>query len=84
MSSIPAQPHTFVEVDHEIFSTAILHLLLIQEELLSVTCESMCREYGLFTLFKSVARLTDRPDMTIAVVWDVKLQSNKENEQFSC
>ena len=84
MSSIPAQPHTFVEVDREIFSTAILHLLLIQEGLLSVTSESMCREYGLITWFKTVARLTDHPVMTIAVVWDVKLQSNKENEQFSC
>ena len=48
----------------------------------------MSTEYGLFTWFKlaqekSVARLTDGPDMTIAVVWDVNLQSNKENEQLS-
>ena len=31
MSSIPALSHTFVEIDHEIISTAILFLPLIQE-----------------------------------------------------
>ena len=45
-SSIPAQSHTFVEIDHEIISTAIL-LLLIQEVLLSVTRESLCTKYPL-------------------------------------
>ena len=43
-SSIPAQSHTFVEIDHEIISTAIL-LLSIQERLSSVTGESMCTKY---------------------------------------
>ena len=33
MSLIPAQPHTFVEVDHEIFSTVFPFFLLIQEGL---------------------------------------------------
>ena len=42
----PAWPHTFMDIDHEIFSTVIL-LPLIQEELLSVTSESMCTEYWL-------------------------------------
>ena len=32
-SSIPAGSHTFVEIDHEIISTVILLLLLIQEGL---------------------------------------------------
>ena len=36
LSSKPS-PINFVEIDHEIFSTVILHLLLIQEGLLSVT-----------------------------------------------
>ena len=36
-SLIPAGSHTFVEIDHEIISTAILLLPLIQEGLLSVT-----------------------------------------------
>ena len=35
VSLIPALPHTFVEIDHEIFSTVIL--LLIPEGLLSVS-----------------------------------------------
>ena len=37
-----ARFHTFMEIDHEIISTVILLLLLIQEGLLSVTRESMC------------------------------------------
>ena len=45
MSSIPALPHTFMKIDHEIFSMVILLLPLIQEGLLSVTSESMCTEY---------------------------------------
>ena len=34
--------HSFVEIDHEIFSTVILSLLLIQEGQLSVSSERMC------------------------------------------
>ena len=36
------QQHSFVEIDHEIFSTVILFLLLIQEGQLSVSGERMC------------------------------------------
>ena len=39
-SSILTWSHTFMEIDHKITSTVILLLLLIQEELLSVTSES--------------------------------------------
>ena len=42
MSSIPVRPHTFMEIDHEIFSTVILLLPLNQEGLVLVTSESMC------------------------------------------
>ena len=35
---------TFVEINHEIFYMAILLLLLVQEGLLSVTSQSMCKE----------------------------------------
>ena len=45
VGSILARPHTFVEIDHEIFSVIILLLPLIQEGLLSVTSESMCTKY---------------------------------------
>ena len=34
--------HSFVEIDHEIFSTAILSLPLIQEGQMSVSGERMC------------------------------------------
>ena len=34
--------HSFVEIDHEIFSTVILSLWLIQEGQLSVSDERMC------------------------------------------
>ena len=36
------QQHSFVEIDHEIFSTVILLLPLIQEGQLSVSGERMC------------------------------------------
>ena len=42
--SIPAQCHTFVEIDYEIISTVILLLPLIQEGLLSITSDSMCTQ----------------------------------------
>ena len=45
ISLIPAQPHTFVEIDCKTFSMIILILLLIQEVLLSVARESTCTEY---------------------------------------
>ena len=35
--------HSFVEIDHEIFSTVILSFLLIQEGQLSVSGERMCK-----------------------------------------
>ena len=47
MSLIQAWSHTFVEIDHEIISTVILPLPLIQERLLSVTNESVCMKYWL-------------------------------------
>ena len=43
-SLIPAWFHTFLEIDCEIISTFILLLPLIQEGLLSVTSEGMCRK----------------------------------------
>ena len=36
------QQHSFVEIDHEIFSTVILSLPLIQEGQLSVSGERVC------------------------------------------
>ena len=47
------QQHSFVEIDHEIFSTVILSLPLIQEGQLSVSGEIMCT--------KVVNRLETKP-----------------------
>ena len=58
-SLIPVRSHTFVEIDHEITSTVILLLPVIQEGLLSVTSKSMCTKYRLNakpSLEKSVVR----------------------------
>ena len=38
----PCRQHSFVEIDHEIFSTVILSLPLIQEGQLSFSGERMC------------------------------------------
>ena len=46
-SSISAWFNTFVEIDHENVSMVILLLTLIEEGLLSVTSESMCKKYWL-------------------------------------
>ena len=40
--SPPSQQHSFVEIDHEIFSSVILSLPLIQEGQLSVSDERIC------------------------------------------
>ena len=46
-SLIPAQSHSFMEIDHEIISTGILLLPLIHVGLLSVTSESIYTKYWL-------------------------------------
>ena len=42
VQSLPGQQHSFMEIDHEIFSTVILFLPLIQEGQLSVSGKRMC------------------------------------------
>ena len=73
MSWIPARPHTFIEVELEIFSKVILLLLLIQEGPLSVTREKVHRVLvNCLVVLAYPGRLTDGLDMTIAVDWDLK------------
>ena len=78
------QQHSFLEIGHEMISMAILPLLLIQAGQLSVTSERMCKKVlvkrlGLSLPRKSVVRLIDRLDMTIAIDWDVKPQNKNSN-----
>ena len=73
-SSIPAPPHTFVEIDHEIILTVIL--LPSAESFMKGCCQlqaKVCARLLVKCLFKlaqekSVVRLTDCPAMTIAVI----------------
>ena len=65
-SLIVARSHTFVEIYHEISSTGILLLLLIQEGL-SVTSKSMRTKLCQTCPGKRVVRWTDHLDMTITV-----------------
>ena len=74
------------EVPVRTWSSHILSFLLplIQEGRLSVTGESMCTKYWLTAKEvslprKSVARLTDRPDMTTDVYRGLKQQHNNNN-----
>ena len=73
----------FLEIDHEIISTVILLLPLIQEEQESVTGKSICTSTGqrlrrLSLPLKSVSRLTDQPDLN-SVDWAVKIQLKQTN-----
>ena len=81
VSLIPTWSHTFMKIDHEIFSTVILLLPLIQEKVVSVKgkYEHEVLVYRLSQACpeKSVVRLTDHLGMTIAVDWDVKLQTKQ-------
>ena len=70
-----------MEIDNEIVAMAIL---LIQKGLLSVISESIGTEYWLtpkskLAQEKSMARLTDHLDMTIAGDWNVKPQTKQKN-----
>ena len=74
---IPARSHTFIEIDHELFSSVILLLLLIQEGLCicqlqaKVCAQSTGKQRSQAGPGKSVVWLTDCLDMTIAVDWDI-------------
>ena len=84
-TSIPARSHTFVEIDHEIISTAIL----LPSAHLRRVVVSYTQKYVHVVLVnclvkldkeKSVVRLIDRPYMTIDVDWEVKDQTKQTNK----
>ena len=71
-----------MEIDHEIFSAVISSLPMIPEGLLSVADVSIHRVLVNHLVHacpkKSVVRLTDRLDMTIAVDWEIKPQTKQK------
>ena len=73
----PVRQHSFVEMCHEIISTAILSLALIQAGQLSVTGEKdlhiiLVNCLGLSLSRKVWFKVTDCLDITLGVNWDVK------------
>ena len=66
---IPARSQTFAEIDQEIVSKAIL---LPSADSRSYKLEVLVKRLVKLAQEKRVVRWTDRPNMTIAVDWDVK------------
>ena len=85
VSLIPAWSHTFMEIDHEKNSTAIL--LPSSDSRRVVVSYKWKYEHKVLVNHlvklaqeKNVVRWTDHPDMTIAVDWDVKHQTKQTNK----
>ena len=82
---IPTQSHTFMDIDHEIISTVIL-LPSAESRRVHVSYKKKYVHKVLINRFvklaqeKSVVRWTDRPNMTIAVDWDIKHQTKQTNQ----
>ena len=82
-SLIAARTCTFVEIDHEMFSTAILLPSADSRRVVVSYKQKYVHEVLVNSLVKlaqekSVVRWTDRPDITIAVDWDVKNQTKQK------
>ena len=81
-SSVQAWSHTFMEINHEIISMAII-LASTDSRSVVVSCkrnyvrEVLVNPSVKLALGKSVVRCTDRSDITIAVDWDVKHRPNQ-------
>ena len=83
-SLILAQCNTFAEIDHEIISTAILLPSADSRRVVVSYKRKYVHKVLVNSLVKlahekSVVKWTDRPNMTLAVDWDVKHQT-KETE----
>ena len=79
-SSILARSHTFVEIDHEIISTVVLLPSADSRRVVDSYKRKYVHEVLVNCLVKlaqvkSVARLTDHPDMTKAVDRNLKNQN---------
>ena len=77
---IPSHSHTFVEIDHEIISTVILLLPLIQEGLIVVSYK---QSYAHKILVNHLVKLAQEKmwlgKLTIAVDRDVKNQTKPKS-----
>ena len=80
MSLIQARSHTFMEIDHETISSVILLPSTDSRRVVVSYKRKYVHEVLLNYIVKlaqekSGVRWSDRPDMTIAVDWDVKNQT---------
>ena len=80
--SIPARSNTFLEIDHETISMAILlHSADSKRAVVSYkrnyVHEVLVNHLVKLAQEKSMVRWTDRPNMTIAVDWAIKHQTNQ-------
>ena len=82
---ILSRSHTLIEIDHEIISTAIL-IPSADSRRVAVSYKEKYVHKVLGNCLvklakeKSVVRRTDRPNMTIAVFWDVKKKNKQTNQ----
>ena len=76
VSSILAQCLTFVEIDHEIISMAILLPSADSRRVIV----SYKQKYVHEVLVNRFVKLAQRPEMTIAVDWDVKKQTKQKKK----
>ena len=84
LNYIPARFHTFVEIDHEIISTAILLPSADSREVVvnykgKYVHKVLVNRLVKLAQEKGVVWWTDCPNMTIAVDWDVKHQTKQTN-----
>ena len=82
------QSHTFVPIDHDIVSMVILLPSAYSRRVVVSYKQKHVHKVLVSCLVKlvqekSVVRLTDRPDMTIAVDWDIKKQTKKKPRMCS-
>ena len=75
VSVILARSHTFTEIDYEIISTVILLPSADSRRVVVSYKRKYLHEVVKLAQEKRVVRWTDRPNMTIAVDWEVKKQT---------
>ena len=81
-SSIPVRFHTFMEIDHEIISTAILFPFADSRRIVVSYKQKYVHKVLVNCLVKLAQERTDRPGMTIAVDWDVKHQTKQKKNPY--
>ena len=72
---IPVRSHTYVVIDHKIFSKAILLPSAEARVDQAKVPEVLFNRLAKLAQEKSVIKWTGRPDITTAVDWDVKNQT---------